>query len=93
MSTTQAITPTKTHTEAAGEDTSTPGGSNGSEFRALLLSRRLQLLNRLQKDAAAAEDIPSLRDGRELKEVERALARIADASFGRCADHLGVPNA
>jgi DnaK suppressor protein len=56
--------------------------------------RVMALRNRLQdtEDWALAEEMAALdiaqvaRDARELAEVEAALARVADGSYGTCAD-------
>lgn len=82
-----------------------------SEFKALLLAQRGQLLGELRAkiaasgeglgfanqskltdddaaaDAAAAMDVALvIRESQELQNIDAALARIADASYGNCVD-------
>jgi RNA polymerase-binding transcription factor DksA len=49
------------------------------EFRTLLQAQRRQLLARISGDSAG-------RESRELQDIDVALARIADGSYGACID-------
>jgi DnaK suppressor protein len=49
------------------------------EFRTLLQAQRRQLLEQMRDESAG-------RKSRELQDIEVALARIADGSYGACID-------
>ena len=49
------------------------------EFRTLLQAQRRQLLEQLRDESGSGES-------RELQDIEVALARIADGSYGACID-------
>jgi RNA polymerase-binding transcription factor DksA len=49
------------------------------EFRTLLQAQRRQLLEQMRDESGSGES-------RELQDIEVALARIADGSYGACID-------
>jgi DnaK suppressor protein len=57
------------------------------EFRTLLQAQRQHLLDQAHAKFAGSGEAPGLASqSRELQDIEVALARIADGSYGACID-------